>query len=64
MLWTDLFQFVLKMSIVIAVAYFAVVGCGGMTAMLDSLRRIQASAGSNAASPLGFFPGLLPRPHR
>ena len=33
-LWTDLFQFVLKMTIVIAVAYFAVVACGGMTAML------------------------------
>ncbi len=30
-LWTDLFQFVLKMSIVIAVAYFAVVACGGMS---------------------------------
>ena len=29
-LWTDLFQFVLKMSIVIAVAYFAVLACGGM----------------------------------
>jgi SSS family solute:Na+ symporter len=55
-LWTDLFQFVLKMSIVIGVAYFAVVACGGMTAMLDSLRRMQAAAGANAANPLGFFP--------
>ena len=55
-LWTDLFQFVLKMTIVIAVAYFAVVACGGMTAMLDSLRRMQAAAGANAANPLGFFP--------
>ncbi len=63
-LWTDLFQFVLKMSIVIAVAYFAVVACGGMSALLASLRRIQASAGSNAASPLGFFPRLLPRAER
>ncbi len=55
-LWTDLFQFVLKMSIVIAVAYFAVVACGGMTAMLASLRQIQAKAGANAANPLGFLP--------
>jgi len=55
-LWTDLFQFVLKMSIVIAVAYFAVVACGGMSAMLASLRQIQANAGANAANPLGFFP--------
>jgi Na+/proline symporter len=55
-LWTDLFQFVLKMTIVIGVAYFAVVACGGMTAMLDSLRRMQAAAGTNAANPLGFFP--------
>ena len=55
-LWTDLFQFVLKMTIVIGVAYFAVVACGGMTAMLDSLRRMQAAAGANAANPLGFFP--------
>ena len=55
-LWTDLFQFVLKMSIVIAVAYFAVVACGGMSAMLASLRQMQANAGANAANPLGFFP--------
>ncbi len=55
-LWTDLFQFVLKMTIVIAVGYYAVVACGGMTAMIESLRRIQAGAGANAASPLGFLP--------
>jgi solute:Na+ symporter, SSS family len=65
-LWTDLFQFVLKMTIVIAVAYFAVVACGGMTAMLESLRRMQAAGGANAANPLGFFPefsrGLTAQP--
>ncbi len=55
-LWTDLFQFVLKMSIVIAVGYYAVAACGGMSAMIESLRRIQAAAGTNAASPLGFLP--------
>jgi solute:Na+ symporter, SSS family len=55
-LWTDLFQFVLKMSIVIAVAYFAVLACGGTSAMLASLRQIQASAGPNAANPVSFLP--------
>ena len=55
-LWTDLFQFVLKMTIVIAVGYYAVAACGGMTAMMESLRHIQASAGANAADPLGFLP--------
>src|SRR5262249_58586667 len=33
-LWTDLFQFVLKMSIVIGVAYFAVAACGGVGGLL------------------------------
>ena len=55
-LWTDLFQFVLKMSIVIAIGYYAVAACGGMSAMINSLQRIQASAGANAASPLAFLP--------
>jgi Na+/proline symporter len=55
-LWTDLFQFVLKMTIVIAVGYYAVAACGGMSAMIESLRHIQASAGANAADPLGFLP--------
>src|ERR671935_1475773 len=32
-LWTDLFQFVLKMAIVIGVAYYAVAACGGFGAM-------------------------------
>ena len=36
-LWTDLFQFALKMSIVIGVAWYAVSACGGMHAMLDKL---------------------------
>ncbi len=30
--------------------------CGGMSAMIVSLRNIQAAAGPNAASPLGFLP--------
>jgi solute:Na+ symporter, SSS family len=53
-LWTDLFQFVLKMSIVIAVAYFAVGAAGGIAPMLA---RIQAMRAVNGGSdPLAFFP--------
>ena len=55
-LWTDLFQFVLKMSIVIAVGYYAVEACGGMSAMIESLRKMEAAAGPNVASPIGFLP--------
>ena len=55
-LWTDLFQFVLKMSIVIAVGYYAVEACGGMSALIQSLSKMQAAAGNNAASPIGFLP--------
>ena len=54
-LWTDLFQFVLKMSIVIAVAYYAVRACGGMTALLAGLRDARGG-GANAGDPLRFFP--------
>ncbi len=60
-LWTDLFQFVLKMSIVIAIGYYAVAACGGMSAMIQSLRQSQANAGPNAASPLGFLPQFSAR---
>jgi SSS family solute:Na+ symporter len=53
-LWTDLFQFVLKMSIVIAVAYYAVAAAGGTGAMLA---RIQAMRVANGArDPLAFLP--------
>ena len=55
-LWTDLFQFVLKMSIVIGVAYFAVKACGGMSSMLARLAEIRAAAGPNAGDATSFFP--------
>ena len=55
-LWTDLFQFVLKMSIVIAVAYYAIAACGGMSAVIASLQQMQAHAGANASNPLTFLP--------
>ena len=57
-LWTDLFQFVLKMSIVIAVAYYAIRACGGMSAVIASLQQMQARAGGNAESPLNFLPNF------
>ena len=57
-LWTDLFQFVLKMSIVIAVAYYAIAACGGMSAVIASLQQMQAHAGGNAESPLNFLPNF------
>jgi SSS family solute:Na+ symporter len=53
-LWTDLFQFVLKMAIVIGVAYCAVAATGGMGAMISKLGALQA--GSGASDPLAFLP--------
>jgi Na+/proline symporter len=54
-LWTDLFQFALKMSIVIGVAWYAVAACGGMHAMLNKLAAARlASPGSGDAT--AFFP--------
>src|SRR2546430_16361103 len=44
-LWTDLFQFVLKMAIVIAVAWYAVAAVGGMHVLLDKLAAMRAAAG-------------------
>jgi Na+/proline symporter len=55
-LWTDLFQFVLKMSIVIGVAYFAVRACGGMSSLLSQLAAMRAAAGPNAGDATSFFP--------
>lgn len=55
-LWTDLFQFVLKMSIVIAVAYYAVRACGGMVGLLGQLVMMRVKAGSSAGDVTSFFP--------
>jgi Na+/proline symporter len=54
-LWTDLFQFILKMSIVIGVAWYAVAACGGMHTMLDKLAAARAAAPS-ASDATAFFP--------
>jgi len=55
-LWTDLFQFVLKMAIVIAIAWYAVDAIGGMHAMLAKLDAMRAAAGPSASDPTAFFP--------
>src|ERR1022692_641351 len=57
-LWTDLFQFALKMTIVIGVAYYAIRACGGMSAVIASLQQMQVRAGGNAESPLNFLPNF------
>ena len=55
-LWTDLFQFALKMAIVIAVAWYAVVATGGMSALLSKLGEMRTGAGSSAGDVTSFFP--------
>jgi SSS family solute:Na+ symporter len=55
-LWTDLFQFVLKMAIVIAVAYYGVKAAGGMSAMLAKLAAMRAVAGPGASDITAMFP--------
>jgi SSS family solute:Na+ symporter len=51
---TDLVQFVLKMGMVVALAYFAVRATGGLTALESKVRVLDAAAGSG--SRLAFFP--------
>src|SRR5271154_236557 len=53
-LWTDLFQFVLKMGIVIGVAFYAVRAAGGLGSMTAKLEAMRAVNG--ASDPLAFFP--------
>src|ERR1700726_3798189 len=54
-LWTDLFQFALKMTIVIAVAWYAVAAAGGMGALLARLAEMRAAAGPGAGDATAFF---------
>ena len=53
-LWTDMFQFVLKMGIVIAIAYYAVRAVGGMQSMIDQIGALRAANGGS--DPLAFLP--------
>jgi Na+/proline symporter len=51
---TDLVQFVLKMGMVVALAYFAVRSVGGLSALKEQINALDATAGSG--SRLTFFP--------
>ena len=51
---TDLVQFVLKMGMVVALAYFAVRATGGLAALEAKVRALDATAGGG--SRLAFFP--------
>jgi SSS family solute:Na+ symporter len=53
-LLTDLVQFVLKMGMVVALAYYAVRAVGGLSALEDKIRALDAASGSG--SRLVFFP--------
>jgi len=55
-LWTDLFQFVLKMCVVIAVAWYGVRAAGGTAAVLGKLAQMQSASGPGAARITDFFP--------
>jgi Na+/proline symporter len=53
-LLTDLVQFVLKMGMVVALAYYAVRAVGGLSALEAKVRALDEAAGSG--SRLAFFP--------
>src|SRR6202044_2981805 len=55
-LWTDLFQFVLKMGVVIAVAWYGVRAAGGIGPLLGKLSAICSVAGPGAADITSFLP--------
>ncbi len=55
-LWTDLFQFVLKMGIVIAVAWYGVHAVGGMPQLLAKLAERRAAAGAGASDITALLP--------
>ena len=62
-LWTDLVQFVLKMGVVVAVAWYGVAAAGGVRALLSRLAAMRLVAGPGTANVTSFFPdfsrGLL-----
>jgi len=58
-LWTDLFQFVLKMGVVIAVAVYGVAAVGGIGPLLVRLAALRAAAavgGHATADPTHYLP--------
>src|SRR4030067_2535118 len=56
-LWTDLFQFVLKMGMVILLAVFAVQAIGGMDVLVTKLHEIDRTRNSTS-SILSFVPDI------
>jgi solute:Na+ symporter, SSS family len=60
-LWTDLIQFVLKMTMVTVLAYYAVEAVGGMHALLAKLAVVDVArraAGGGSGSILDFVPDV------
>jgi len=60
-LWTDLVQFILKMAMLIILAFYAVRAVGGMTALKTKLAAVDAARGAAAGgsgSILSFIPDL------
>jgi SSS family solute:Na+ symporter len=55
-LWTDLVQFVLKMSIVTGVAWYGVHAAGGMQQLLATLAAKRAAAGPGASDITALLP--------
>jgi SSS family solute:Na+ symporter len=55
-LWTDLFQFVLKMAIVIGVAWYGVRAVGGMPQLLAKLAERRAAVGAGASDITSLLP--------
>src|SRR5712675_660876 len=55
-LWTDLFQFVLKMAIVIGVAWYGVRAVGGMPQLLAKLAERRAAIGPGASDITALLP--------
>src|ERR1700738_2376656 len=49
-LWTDLFQFVLKMAIVISVAWYGIRAVGGMPQLLAKLAEMRSHRGRNGTA--------------
>jgi len=57
-LWTDLFQFVLKMGVVIAVAAYGVAAVGGIGPLLQRLAALRGAEGHGAGDPTQFLPAF------
>jgi SSS family solute:Na+ symporter len=55
-LWTDLFQFILKMGIVIGVAWYGVRAAGGMSALLAKLAAMRTASGPGASDITSLLP--------